>query len=185
MFGHISISLLSALGYYVYTCNKTYILIIFILAESGDLARKHIGMRFGTRPFAYYVAPEMRLEGAFMSIIAPTFVAMALYEVSHRYQIEMFTSLKLDFNDYVFLGQISGFLALIGYILASFLKRCADINDEHDMRINLKPKRQMFSNLMKDSALISMWNDSYVFDHFFCVIFPVMFAYWYVTTYQS
>lgn len=47
VFGHISISLLSALGYYVYTMNKNYLVIIFIFAESGDMARKHIGMRFG------------------------------------------------------------------------------------------------------------------------------------------
>ena len=88
IFGHISISLVSALGYYVYTCNKAYIVFIFILAESGDLARKHIGMRFGTIPFARYVAPDMRLEGALLSIIVPAVVAAALFYASNSYQLK-------------------------------------------------------------------------------------------------
>jgi len=104
IFGHISISLVSALGYYVYTCNKSYIILIFILAESGDLARKHIGMRFGTMPFARYVAPEMRLEAAFLSILVPAVVAAGLYYANIAYDLPTLRSLKLEFFDLVLVG---------------------------------------------------------------------------------
>ena len=102
VFGHICISLLSALGYYVYTMRRQYILIILILSASADFARQQIGVRFGRYPFARYVAPSMRLEGAIMAIIGPMLVSVGLFHLASRPDGEYLP--KLTFYDYFMMG---------------------------------------------------------------------------------
>ena len=79
VFGHLFISLTSGVGYFIYTMKSQYIIIIFIMSTAADFGRIHIGMRFGTRLFARYVAPDMRLEGAILSVLTPTLVSYCLF----------------------------------------------------------------------------------------------------------
>jgi CDP-diglyceride synthetase len=71
VFGHVFISLPSVVGYFVYIIQKQYIVIVLILSICADFGREQIGMRLGTHYFAKHINPQMRLEGAFLSIITP------------------------------------------------------------------------------------------------------------------
>ena len=75
VFGHLFISLPSAFGYFIYTNQNQYLMIVFILSMCADFGRHEIGMRFGQMHFAKHVVPEMRLEGAILSILTPMLVS--------------------------------------------------------------------------------------------------------------
>merc|ERR1712086_1222370 len=62
VFGQIFISLISGLGYGIYIMQKNYILIIVLLGWVSNFTRTRVSS-FGSRPFAKYVAPKLRLEG--------------------------------------------------------------------------------------------------------------------------
>jgi CDP-diglyceride synthetase len=127
VFGHLFIYLPSGVGYLIYTMKSQYIIIVFILSLTADFGRKQIGMRFGTHYFARYVAPDMRLEGAILSILTPMFVSYLLSQLAltgdYKYLV------KMKSQDYMWIGHMTGFLSLMGYLMISFFKRCAYISE--------------------------------------------------------
>ena len=102
VFGHLFISLTSGVGYFIYTMKSQYIIIVFILSMSADFGRIHIGMRYGSRLFARYVAPDMRLEGAILSVLTPILVSYGMYELSVYSEYEYF--IKMSCTDYMWIG---------------------------------------------------------------------------------
>jgi len=50
--------------------------ILFVIAS--DVGRKEIGMRFGRYPFAEYITPQMRWEGAVLATLTPLALAFFL-----------------------------------------------------------------------------------------------------------
>lgn len=77
-------------------------------------------MRFGVKEFAKHVAPKMRLEGAFLSIMTPMLVSYAMSKSGYF--------LKISSQDYMWFGHMTGFLSLMGYLMIAFFKRCAHIS---------------------------------------------------------
>ena len=57
VFGHIFISLISGLGYVVYTMQKRFMLLIIGLVLACDASRNFVNQCKGNRPFAQYIAP--------------------------------------------------------------------------------------------------------------------------------
>jgi CDP-diglyceride synthetase len=81
VFGHIYISLLSALGYKIYTMHENYMIMLFVFTFVSDQARKNIGMAYGSKKYATYLAPNMTVEGAILGTIAPMVVAFILFHI--------------------------------------------------------------------------------------------------------
>jgi len=102
VFGHLFISLTSGVGYFIYTMKSQYIIVVFILSMSADFGRVYIGMKFGKRQFARYVAPDMRLEGAFLSIGTPLIVSYGLYYIAKSSDYKYF--IKMNYTDYMWIG---------------------------------------------------------------------------------
>jgi len=79
---------------------------------------------------------------------------------------------------------MTGFLSLMGFLMISFFKRCALISV---LSVGeSKPDNQeekLKKLLMKRSALMQVWYSTKVLDSFFSIVLPMMFAYWYATTY--
>ena len=181
VFGHLFISLTSGVGYFIYTMKSQYIIIVIILSMSADFGRVHIGMRFGTRPFAKYVAPDMRLEGAILSVLTPLIVSYGLFHAAKTSDFKYF--IKMNYTDYMWIGQMTGFLSLMGFMMISFFKRCAMISVLAVGKQKPDDKEMLRKMLMKRSSLMQVWYNTKVLDIFFSIILPMMFAYWYATTY--
>ena len=127
VFGQVFISLPSGVGYLIYTMKSQYIIIVFILTLAADFGRKQIGMRFGTHKFAKYVSPEMRYEGAILSILTPMFVSYVLSLLADSSDYKYLVKMKSQ--DYMWIGHMTGFLSLMGHLMISFFKRCAYISE--------------------------------------------------------
>ena len=81
----------------------------------------------GKTRFAYTISPSKTWEGVFGALLFPVisgFIFWSLGVLSNG-----FLTLKLPLYDYIFLGLITGFLALSGDLCISFLKRCANVKD--------------------------------------------------------
>lgn len=72
------------------------------MSTAADFGRVHIGMRFGKHLFARYVAPDMRLEGAILSVLTPTLVSYCMYHISIYTNYKYFIKMKM--TDYMWLG---------------------------------------------------------------------------------
>tara|TARA_B110000305_G_C19354630_1_gene596089 strand:+ start:502 stop:1008 length:507 start_codon:yes stop_codon:yes gene_type:complete len=130
VFGHILISLLSGIGYFVYTAQKNLLVIVFIFTIFSDFCRKYIGMKIGRVPFAKYVAPDMRYEAAILGVVAPTVLAYYLHQFSEKTDGKYI--IKMGIYDFVTLGSQSGFLSLIGFLVLSFFKKCSGVFENLD-----------------------------------------------------
>jgi CDP-diglyceride synthetase len=117
VFGHLFISLPSAAGYVMYTCQNKYIVIVLILSVAADFGRQEIGVRFGSRYFAKHVVPEMRLEGAILCILTPMLASYFMAKSGYF--------INISAKHFMWLGHITGFLSLISFMIQSFLKRCS------------------------------------------------------------
>lgn len=130
VFGHILISLLSGIGYFVYTAQKNLLVIVFIFTIFSDFCRKYIGMKIGRVPFAKYVAPDMRYEAAILGVVAPTVLAYYLHQYAEKTDGKYI--IKMSLYDFVTLGSQSGFLSLIGFLVLSFFKKCSGVFENLD-----------------------------------------------------
>ena len=170
VFGHIFISLISGLGYGIYIMQKNYILIIVGLGWVSNFVRSQ---RFGSHPFAQYVAPSLRLEGVLLSIFTSTFVSYAFYEISKRTEGE-FMIAKIQVEEYLMFGLISSFLGVIGDLLTQFLRRCGNTYENHDVEL---------SGPLSQSVLVQMWYKTKVLNHLSGFLLPTIFIFWYASTF--
>ena len=129
VFGHVFISLPSGVGYFMYTMESQYIIIVLLLSISADFGRSQIGMRFGTHSFARHVAPKMRLEGAILSILTPMILSYLMAQSGYF--------LNITSQDFMWLGHMTGFLSLMGYLMIAFFKRCAHISQSVFLKTKL------------------------------------------------
>ena len=124
VFGHIFISMISGLGYVVYTMQKKYMLVIIGLVLVSDIVRDKVNAykgKFWKRPFAKYIAPRMFVEGVLSGMAVSVILA---------YLLSYTTFLPISSEEYLIFGQMIGFLSLIGNLLTEFFKRCANIDDK-------------------------------------------------------
>ena len=86
-------------------------------------------MRFGTHSFARHVAPKMRLEGAILSILTPMILSYLMAQSGYF--------LNITSQDFMWLGHMTGFLSLMGYLMIAFFKRCAHISQSVFLKTKL------------------------------------------------
>ena len=71
------------------------------------------------------------MEGLFGAIFLPTFVSLVFYNIGQVTNGNYAT--KLPLSDYLVLGVICGFLAVLGDLAESFLKRCTNLKDSSNL----------------------------------------------------
>ena len=59
VFGHILISLISILGYYIYMAQKKYLVYLVVFTMVSNYARENLG-KYGKSPFTEHIAPKMK-----------------------------------------------------------------------------------------------------------------------------
>ena len=135
-------------------------------------------MRFGKFHFARHVAPKMRLEGAILSILTPMFISYLMAQSGYF--------LKISSQDFMWLGHMTGFLSLMGYLMISFFKRCAHIS-ESLFEKKKKSKEELIESKLSEfknrSTLYQIWKSVKVLDSFISFVWPMFFSFWYVDTY--
>lgn len=57
VFGHVFISLLSCMGYFIYVMNPKYILFVIMICAIFEVTRQKTSSLISTRPVAKYIAP--------------------------------------------------------------------------------------------------------------------------------
>jgi phosphatidate cytidylyltransferase len=67
------------------------------------------------------------MEGLFGAILFSTVVSLVFYYIGQKTDGNY--AIKLPFFDYLALGIICGFLAVLGDLAESFLKRCTNMKD--------------------------------------------------------
>jgi len=107
-----------------YQEGGAYLLLAFFLPWSCDTAAYVIGRRFGrVRPWTT-ISPRKSLEGAiagFLAAVAAAFVARAWFAPF------------LSAQDALVLGVLVGFLAQVGDLVESLLKRDTQVGDSSDL----------------------------------------------------
>jgi hypothetical protein len=99
VFGHVFISLPSAVGFLVYTMNKKFIILVFILSFVTNIGR-NFGNKIGRTKFSKYIAPQMRMEGALLSIFLPSIISYLLFLAS-RYEDYQKYLVVMGYTDYM------------------------------------------------------------------------------------
>lgn len=70
VFGHVFISLLSGMGYFIYVMNPKYVLFVIAICAIFEAVRLATSALVSKRPVAKYIAPKMYLDGVFISMAA-------------------------------------------------------------------------------------------------------------------
>lgn len=78
LFGHIFIQILSCVMYITYVIEPRLLELAIVFTLASDIGRKEIGMRFGRFPFAKFVKPQMRYEGAVLAVFSPYLLAFVM-----------------------------------------------------------------------------------------------------------
>jgi len=129
LFGHLLVSIMTGIGYFIYIGRKELILTTIFFCLVAEYSRRFIGMRFGRFRFANYVAPKMSFEAALVCIFTPSIAAYFTYMFLTKYGLNNW-KFNLKLTDYINLfGNGCGGLTLLGYLFKSFLLRCAGIDD--------------------------------------------------------
>ena len=150
---------------------------IIVIITVSEYVRKFISGKFSTRPFAKYIAPSMYIDGVMCAVIASLGVSYGFWLLSINPQYSEYV-LQISRDEYLIFGQVISFLGLIGNLLTCFLKRCANMDD--DGRISPSNESLMFKN----NTLMQIWSRD-VLDYFSGILLPMMFVFWYATTYLS
>ena len=97
----------------------------------------------------------MRLEGAILSVLTPLIVSYGLYYVAKSSDYKYF--IKMNYTDYMWIGQMTGFLSLMGFLMISFFKRCAYILVLALGESKPDEGEKLRQILMKKSAIMQVW----------------------------
>lgn len=97
----------------------------------------------------------MRLEGAILSVLTPLIVSYGLYYVAKSSDYKYL--IKMNYTDYMWIGQMTGFLSLMGFLMISFFKRCAFISVLALGESKPDEGEKLRQILMKKSAIMQVW----------------------------
>lgn len=133
IFGQVFISLASCAGYWLYFIDKRLLLYMVHVSQLADVGGLFIGKAFGRTPFMQRISPKKTMEGLFGQILFPVLVSLAFYWMGMNWAPDNNWALRLPLADYILLGVCSGFLASLGDLIESFLKRCANVKDSSNL----------------------------------------------------
>ena len=124
VFGQIFISVATTFGYLLHYLNKKYIMILVFNCQWSDVGGYMFGKIYGKTPFAKSISAKKTVEGVKGAIFLPTFMNGVLWLMA--YYSDGRWALPLPFVEYMCLGVFCAFLAILGDLIESFLKRCAN-----------------------------------------------------------
>ena len=133
IFGQVFISLASCAGYWLYFIDKRFIFYMVHCSQLADVGGLFIGKGFGRTPFMQRISPKKTMEGLFGQILFSVLASIAFYYMGAWWAPDNNWAVKLPLADYLTLGLINGFLACLGDLIESFLKRCANVKDSSNL----------------------------------------------------
>jgi hypothetical protein len=84
----------------------------------------------------------------------------------------------------MWIGHMTGFLSLIGYMMISFFKRCASISSSRpNMMTQDQALQKRIADYKNNSALYQIWNSVSLLDRYISFVWPMAFSYWFADTY--
>ena len=102
-------------------------MILVFNTQWGDVGGYMFGKLYGKTSFARSISPKKTIEGIKGAIFLPTFMNGVLWFLSWITNGKW--ALPLPFVEYMCLGVFIACLAILGDLVESFLKRCANIKD--------------------------------------------------------
>ena len=121
------ISVTTSFGYMIYRLNSKFVILGIFLTQFSDIGGLVVGSLFGKTPFARTISPSKTKEGLIGAILFPVIVSVIFCFIG--LYSEGVWAIRMPIYDYVILGATLGFLAILGDLLESFLKRCANVKD--------------------------------------------------------
>ena len=131
MFGHVFITLATSTAYWLYFLEPKMISYMTHVTQLTDVGGWAFGKWLGRTPFAQRISPKKTMEGLFGCLLFAVLISIVFYYLGNTFDNHPYNwhCLKLPFWDYVVLGLICGSLSILGDLIESFLKRCADMKD--------------------------------------------------------
>jgi phosphatidate cytidylyltransferase len=127
VFGQVFISVATTFGYLLYYLNSKYITLLVFNTQWSDVGGYMFGKIYGKTKFARSISPKKTTQGVAGAIFLPTFMNGVLWLLS--YCTDGRWALPLPFVEYMCLGVFCAFLSILGDLIESFLKRCANQKD--------------------------------------------------------
>lgn len=127
IFCHVFVSIGTSFGYMIYFLNPKFMHILINFTGWSDAGGLFAGSIYGKTPFARSISPTKTVEGFLGAIGLPVFVACLFY--ISAWLTGGYISIRMPFFDYVFLGISLGLCAVMGDLIESFIKRCANVKD--------------------------------------------------------
>lgn len=99
----------------------------FFCCALTDVGGLLVGYNIGQKPFAEHISPKKTIEGIYGGLLFSVLCALGFYYVNKAYGAELLE--LLSFWDYMRCGLMWGVSGIIGDLIESFYKRCANIKD--------------------------------------------------------
>ena len=128
VFGHVFISIGSSFGYLLYFLNHKFVLYGIMITQWSDAGGMMGGGIFGKTPFAQTISPNKTREGLYGAIILPMILVNSVFWTTAWWTEGNF-SIRMPLIDYCMLSLVVSILAVLGDLIESFIKRCANQKD--------------------------------------------------------
>ena len=115
---------MTTFGYLLYYLNSKYVVLLVFNTSWGDVGGYLFGKIYGKTKFARSISPKKTTEGVAGAIFLTMFMSAVLWLLS--YLTDGRWALPLPFIEYMGLAFICACLAILGDLIESFLKRCAN-----------------------------------------------------------
>ncbi len=105
--------------------GRFFVLYLILITKFSDVGAYVIGSLFGRHKLLPRISPNKTWEGAVGAILVPLGLSVGMYYA----QFEWFDRLRFTLRDAILLGVLFGFVAMIGDLAKSLVKRQAQVKD--------------------------------------------------------
>lgn len=130
------------------TTGQYYVLFLVMVTKFSDMGAYAFGSLFGKHPFAPHISPSKTWEGFAGALITSLIAALGLYALMPR-RLSAFR-----FDDVVVLGLLLGFVAVIGDLAESIVKRGANTKDSSRLLPGIGGTLDLIDSLLFTSPIL-------------------------------
>lgn len=105
--------------------GRFFVLYLILITKFSDVGAYVVGSLFGRHKLIPRISPNKTWEGAVGAILVPLGLSVGMYYA----QFDWFNSLHFTLRDAMVLGVLFGFVAMIGDLAKSLIKRQAQVKD--------------------------------------------------------
>jgi phosphatidate cytidylyltransferase len=105
--------------------GRFFVLYLILITKFSDVGAYVVGSLFGRHKMIPRISPNKTWEGAVGAVLVPLGLSVAMYYA----QFDWFNSLHFTLRDAILLGVLFGFVAMIGDLAKSLIKRQAQVKD--------------------------------------------------------